>query len=136
MTRMTSADYRKQFLKTVRPRTKRSKYRNEVVVVDGVKYHSKKEQLRHEALKLLERAKQIRDLKLQVAYELAPPVKLEGEARTKPALRYIADFEYFDIRTGKTITEDVKSPATRDTPLYRAKKHLMKTVHNIDIREV
>lgn len=136
MTRMTSADYRKQFLKTVRPRTKRSKYRNEVVVVDGILYHSEKEQRRHEALKLLERAKQICDLKLQVAYELAPAVKLEGEERTKPALRYIADFEYYDIKTGKTITEDVKSPETRKTALYRTKKHLMKSVHNIDIREV
>lgn len=136
MTRMTSADYRKKFLKAVRPRAKRSKYRNNVVVVDGITYHSEKEQRRHEALKLLERAKQISDLKLQVAYELAPAVKLEGESRTKPALRYVADFEYFDVVAGKTITEDVKSPATRDTPIYRAKKHLMKTVHNIDIREV
>jgi hypothetical protein len=77
---------------------------------------------------------EIQDLKCQVKFELAPKVKIEGEKRAKPALRYFADFTY--LSNGKLIVEDVKSAATRKLPSFRNKKHLMKTVHDIDIREV
>jgi hypothetical protein len=37
---------------------------------------------------------------------------------------------------GKTVVEDVKSPATVKLPEYRIKKALMKAVHDVDIQEV
>jgi len=61
-------------------------------------------------------------------------VKLEGEKRAKPELRYFADFTY--IENGAFVVEDVKSAVTRKLQSYRNKKHLMKTVHDIDIKEV
>jgi hypothetical protein len=58
-------------------------------------------------------------------------VVLDG--KTKPAVRYIADFVY--IRDGRQVVEDAKSPHLRKDPVYRLKKHLMKSVHGIDIVE-
>ena len=43
---------------------------------------------------------------------------------------------YFDNRSGKTVVEDVKSAITKKDKVYRLKKHLMKTVHDIDILEI
>lgn len=64
--------------------------------------------------------------------ELAPAVRLHGEKRLKPALRYVADFRYyyFDPRLGHFVVEDTKG---RDTPVSRIKRHLMKSVHGIDV---
>ena len=78
---------------------------------------------------------EIYSLEHHTKFELAPKIKLEGEKRAKPALRYFADFTYYNI-TGEYIVEDVKSEATRKKDSYRNKKHLMKTVLNIDVREV
>lgn len=112
---------------------KGSKYRSEKVVVDGETFDSKKEFSRWTQLKIMERAGVIHDLKRQVAFELQPAVKLDGERRKKPAMRYFADFVY--IQDGERVVEDVKSEATRRLPAYRTKKHLMATVHSINIRE-
>ena len=77
---------------------------------------------------------EISELKCQVKFVLAPKVKLEGEKRAKPELRYYADFTY--LSNGALIVEDVKSAITRKLASYRNKKHLMKTVHDIDIKEI
>lgn len=111
-----------------------SKYGNEKVTDGADKYDSKKEQRRHLELLLLERGGQLAELRRQVSFELAPSVHLAGEARKKPALRYFADFTY--QRGGQLVVEDAKSDGTRTKEAYRIKKHLMKTVHNIDIMEV
>lgn len=113
---------------------KPSKYRSETVEVDGIKHDSKKEAGRWGELLQLERAGKITELKRQVAFVLAPAVLLAGEARKKPALRYYADATY--MLGGQLVVEDTKSAPTRKTAIYRAKKHLMATVHNIHIREV
>jgi hypothetical protein len=102
-----------------------SKYRN--VKTDG--YSSKKEARRAAELQLLEKGKAITDLQEQFTFVLAPAVVLNG--RRKPALKYIADFVYFE--NGKLVVEDVKGIKT---PVYRIKQHLMATVHNIQIREI
>lgn len=73
---------------------------------------------------------------LQVKFVLAKGVKLAGETRKKPDLRYVADFVYVDAATGETIVEDVKSNATRKLAAYRNKKHLMKVIYKLDINEV
>lgn len=113
---------------------RRSKYGNTRVEQNGQKFDSGKEARRWLVLKQMESQGLISDLRRQVAFELAPAVRLEGEKRKKPALRYIADAVY--TQDGKVIVEDVKSAITRANPLYRAKKHLLKTVHGLDIKEI
>lgn len=113
---------------------KPSKYRNEKVEVDGVRHDSKKEARRWQQLQMMEKAGQITGLKRQVAFELAPGVKFRNSPRAKPALRYVADAVY--VRDGETIIEDCKSPPTRQSPIYRAKKHLMLSVLGLEITEL
>ena len=110
-----------------------SKYRN--IKTNG--YSSKREAARAAELKLMERAGHISGLREQVVYVLAPSVVIQG--RKRPELRYVADFVYWEIpkaRTGwaggKEIIEDVKGILT---PVYRIKRHLMMSVHGIEIRE-
>lgn len=114
----------------------KSIYINKKVVVDGIKFDSKKEARRYQALLLLQRAGEIRDLELQPKFELVKGVKFSGDARAKPAVRYFADFAYTDVLTGKRIVEDVKSPATKKNPAYRMKKHMMLAIHGVEIKEV
>lgn len=112
---------------------KRSKYSSEKVEQSGVKFDSKKEARRWAELELMQAAGQISDLQRQVPFVLAPAVKLMGEKRTKPAIRYWADMTF--IQDGKLIVVDVKSAPTRKLPAYRMKRHLLKTVHGLDIHE-
>lgn len=110
---------------------KRSKYRNQPQVVDGVRFDSKRELKRWQELRLLERAHKIGSLERQVVYVLAPAVRLVGEKRLKPAIRYVADFRYFDADKGVFVIEDAKGS---ETDVSRLKRHLMKSVHGIDVR--
>lgn len=112
----------------------RPKYRNQKVKVNGVTFDSKTEYERYLALKMLEKAGKIKDLKTQVKFELVKGVRFQNEKRKKPALTYIADFTY--IKDGELIVEDVKSAITRENGVYRIKKHLMMAIHNIEIIEV
>lgn len=113
---------------------KPAKYRNRKVIQGDQVFDSAKEARRWAVLEQMQSAGQIQELRRQVAFELAPAVKLMGENRTKPALRYVSDFTY--LRDGKRTIEDIKSPATRKLAIYRAKAHLMKTVLGLDIHEV
>lgn len=111
-----------------------SKYRNTKVEVDGVKFDSRAEARRFATLQALQKAGYIAGLRHQVVYTLAPGVKIEGESRARPPLRYVADFEYAERRKDgsiKVIVEDVKGV---QTPAFRIKRHLMKTVFNIDVK--
>ena len=112
-----------------------SKYRNHRVEVGSLKFDSKLEQRRHAELLLLQRAGEIRDLRVQVRYELAPAVRYEGAKRLTPALCYWADAVYFDVRKGCEIIEDTKSEGTKDVRVYLMKKHLMKALLGLDIFE-
>jgi hypothetical protein len=111
---------------------KASKHGNVKVEVDGIKFDSKREAARHLHLLMLLRAGMISDLKLQVPFVLQPAVVLDG--RKKPALRYFADFTY--LENGVFVVCDAKSPHLRKNSVYRAKKHLMKSVLDLDILEV
>lgn len=108
---------------------KQSKYHNKTVTVDGIKFDSKKEAVRYRELSLLERAKAIKDLSLQVKFELIP--KQKGER----ACDYIADFTYYEKdQSGKwqLVVEDCKGVKT---DVYKIKRKLMLYIHNIKIRE-
>lgn len=110
------------------------KYQNKKVEFDGLKFDSKKEMGRYILLKEWQDSGLIEDLKTQSAFVLAESVKFENEPRRKPAVKYVADFTY--LQDGKLIVEDVKSSMTRSLPVYRLKKHLMKSVLNLEIHEV
>ena len=110
----------------------RKKYGNTACQVGAESYRSKRERDRHQALLLLQRAGKIVGLIREVPFELAPGVKIDGEARKRPALRYVADFVYSDVQTGAVVVEDAKG---MPTPVYRLKKHLMATTHGIHVRE-
>jgi hypothetical protein len=109
----------------------RSKFNAKPQVVDGVRFDSKRELQRWNYLLTLTSVGKVAQLERQVAYELAPSVTLHGEKRKKAALRYVADFRYYDVDLGCFIVEDAKG---RDTPVSRIKRHLMKSVHGIDVR--
>jgi len=109
------------------------KYRNKKVVdAGGMKFDSGGERDRWAELVLLAASGAITDLRRSVPFVLAPACDL-GEKRRKPALRYLADFTYREA--GVLVVEDFKSDITRKQPVYRVKKHLMRTVHGILIRE-
>jgi hypothetical protein len=109
------------------------KYRSKPCTVGAEKYRSQRERDRHQELLLLQRAGQITGLVREVSFELAPKVKIVGEDRARPALRYVADYVYSDVRTGRVVVADAKG---MPTPVYRVKKHLMKAVHGVDILEL
>ena len=134
---MSVEKYRREILKqSDKPKTaKRNKFNAQKIELDGMTFDSKKEHKRYIELKAMQQRGEIFGLEHHTKFELAPKTKLEGEKRAKPALRYFADFTYYMI-SGKYIVEDVKSTATRKLASYRNKKHLMKTVFNIDVREV
>jgi len=119
-----------------KPKYKASKYRNVKTTVDGITYDSAKEARRHQELLLMERAGLIHGLERQKPFVLVKSVVLDG--RKKPAIRYFADFYYRICVNGEysLFVEDTKSPITRKDPLYRAKKHMMKAFHDIEITEV
>ena len=102
---------------------KKSKFNNIKTVIDGITFDSKREAKRYSELKILERCNIISDLKLQVSYVLIPAQK--GGLRNELALKYIADFTYFDNELNKQIILDVKGVKT---PIYIAKRKMMKSL--------
>lgn len=112
---------------------KNAKYRNTQTRIGDEKYASKREADRHQELLLLEKAGHITGLTREVPFELAPKIRIDGEARTRPPIRYRADFVYSDVASGRVIVEDAKG---RPTPVYRLKKHLLAVVHGIHVIEV
>lgn len=122
------------------------KYNNKKIIVDGIKFDSKKEAARYQELKSLERAGVIHDLQRQVKYVLIPAqyettseVYAKGKEKGKPKkgkliereCAYYADFVY--CHSGHTIVEDTKGMKTPD---YIIKRKLMLYLHNIRIVEL
>jgi hypothetical protein len=97
---------------------KSHKYGAKPTTVDGKRFASKREARRYAELKLLEQGGKIAGLQTQVRYRLVQVV------------HYVADFVYQD--NGQTGVEDVKGYKSRE---YKAKKKLMASQHEIEIRE-
>lgn len=96
---------------------KRHKYGAKPVIIDGIKFPSKREGARWCALRLLERAGEIRDLERQVRiplYGRDGPLKSASGRQ----LVYVADFCYLDVCKGLEVIEDAKGYAT-DTYLLK-----------------
>jgi len=109
---------------------KKRPHNNRIVITDDGRFDSQGELERWQQLKLLAAAGEITELRRQVPYVIAPAARING--RMRPARKWIADAVYVD-RAGKTIVEDYKG---RITPVYTLKRHLMMTVHGIEILEV
>lgn len=97
----------------------KSKYHARKTEVDGVLFDSVKESERYRTLKLLERAGEIKNLKLQPRFLLQEPFMCDGKRERK--IEYVADFQY--ERNGRIVIEDVKSSPTR-TQAYKIKRKL------------
>lgn len=108
---------------------KRNKYNAKKTWVDGVKFDSKKEAARYIQLKADADSGKISNLRLQVSYELIPKLTING--KTQRAIKYIADFVYFDTAHDVEICEDCKGMIT---DIFKIKYRLMKMIHNIDIK--
>jgi hypothetical protein len=109
---------------------KRSKYNNKKTTLFGITFDSKAEADRYLVLKADYQAARIRELERQKVFILAPSVVVQG--RKRPPLKYIADFTYLRA-DGTLVVEDVKGVVTDS---YRIKRHLMMSVHGIEIQEV
>jgi len=111
---------------------RRHKYNAKKTIVDGITFDSKREAARYQELKLLERAGEIRNLKLQPRYVLQDSFRKNGV--THRAITYVADFEYIDNQTNTVVVEDVKG---KKTAVYNLKKKLFeKKYQNLSIREI
>lgn len=111
---------------------KGSKFHNEPVTVDGVKYDSRGEASRMAFLKLLERAGKINGLQYHKKFELIPAIteevvehlKTKDKIVTKTvqtARYYEADFTYTIVATGEEVVEDFKG---METDLFKFKAAL------------
>lgn len=94
--------------------------------VQGRTFDSKAEATRYVELRLLEDAKEIRDLECQPRFPLVVNGIHCGE--------YRADFGYV-TKAGEHVTEDVKSLATK-TQAYRLKAKLVGALYGIKIVEI
>jgi len=113
----------------------RSKYNAKKTLVDGIIFDSAAEAYRYKELKLLEKAGEICDIRLQVPYTFS----LKG----KKIFTYYADFVYAKYRQHalalviplppELIIEDVKG---MKTAIYRLKKKLIEAQHGITITEI
>lgn len=100
------------------------KYGNRPTIVDGIRFHSKKEAKRYIELKLLESTGLIENLILQKRF----PILINGVK----ICTYVADFVYYDVEQDRFIVEDVKGYRTAE---YEIKKELMLAINQISILE-
>ena len=114
--------------------TNKNKYNNQKIIIDGKTFDSKLEGERYKQLKLLQKDKEIKNLKTQVVYLLKPSYLKNGK-RIR-AINYIADFTYWDCKKKKIIIEDVKSIATK-TKEYTLKKKMFEYQYkDLEITEI
>jgi hypothetical protein len=111
---------------------KKSKYGNIKTVVDGIRFDSQGEGARYSFLKRQLSAGKIRNLRLQVPYELTSKIAKTDTAKAVQAMKYKADFVYINVSTGLEVVEDFKGRLTQE---YKLKRKLMRDKHDIEIYE-
>ena len=123
----------------------KSKYGNKKTFVDGIRFDSIKEAKYYIYLRELADKGRIRNLQLQVPFEILPAIEEERVVHLKtkdkvemkkvqPSVHYIADFVYEE--DGRQVVVDVKSEATRMKDTYILKKKMMRALLGITIQEV
>lgn len=109
----------------------RSKYFSRKVVVDGIKFDSKRESEYYLKLKELEKEGKIKDLELQKEFVLQDKFKIGNKTRRE--ITYRADFCYVTTDDDKLHTVDVKGFRTE---VYRLKKKLFEYKYGVELEEV
>lgn len=104
---------------------KKNKYGNTKVMLDGMRFDSKREADRYLELKLLRDAGEITGLRIQP--------HLPCDVNGMHVCTYIADFAYTKRNDSRETFEDAKG---HRTALYILKKKLVKACHGIDVEEV
>lgn len=99
------------------------KYNAQAIEVDGHRFDSKREARHYVELRLRQRAGEISELEVHVAYRLEVNGSLIGY--------YYADFVFKE--KSKLVVADSKGSRT---PVYQLKKKLMKALHDIEILEL
>jgi len=102
-----------------------NKYHNQPVVVDGIRFASKREARRWLELRELEKAGVIRNLRRQVKY----PLSVNGQL----ICTYIGDFSYVEAASGREHLEDAKGVRTA---VYLLKRRLLLALRGIRIEEI
>lgn len=102
--------------------TNKNKYRNYRIIINGIKYDSKKEYDRHSILKIKEKAGEISELKF---HEPCMNIILQEN----PQIKYEPDFCY--IENNIYIIEDVKGYQTKEFKLK--KKMIINKLNNNEI---
>lgn len=106
-----------------------SKYGNRRTVVDNISFASAKEARRYAELKLLERAGEITDLRLQPRF----PLKVNDALVTT----YVADFAYRHTFHGAIMAQEIIEDAKGfRTDVFIIKSRLFAAIHGFQIREV
>lgn len=112
--------------KTLLQKPKKAKYRNVRVVIDGIKFDSKREGAYYAELKIRERAGEVSAVELQTPFALVGP---DGTLIST----YKADFCFWDHTADRFRVIDVKGVETKE---FRMKKRLMKSLKGIEIEVV
>lgn len=112
---------------------RRNKYNAKKIKIDGHTFDSTREAERYRKLKLLEKAKEIRNLELQPRFLLQDKFK-DKTGTTHRKIEYVADFMYVD-KDDKKIVEDVKGVMT---DVYKLKKKLFLNLYDnqYDFKEI
>lgn len=109
-----------------------NKYRNQKITIDGIIFDSLKEGGRYRVLKLLVKAKEIKDLELQKKFELQPAYT-NANGKHIRAINYLADFYYYDNKLRCYVVEDTKGFRT---DVYKIKKKMFEYKYNAIIKEL
>jgi len=113
------------------PRPVRKKHGNIETTVDGIKFASKLEAWRYGELLLMERAGAIRDVRIQVPFELQPAFR-DSAGKAIRAIHYIADFVYYEGEA--CVVEETKG---HQTDVSRIKMKMLKRNYPyLDVRMI
>ena len=110
---------------------KKNKYNNTKVEYKGIKFDSIKEMKHYQLLEYLQKIGEIKELKLQVPFELIPKYKINNKTVRKCV--YLADFTYITTKDDKLHVIDTKGFRT---DVYRLKKKLFEYKYGVEVEEV
>lgn len=105
---------------------KRSKYRNEPVIIDGRRYASRREAEYCESLILLEKAGKIGGLEFQRRFQVLGP---KGDL----VCTYVADASFWDHEQDRFRVIDVKGV---ETAVFKLKRKLIRAFLDIEVEVV
>ena len=108
------------------------KFKNQPVEVDGHRFPSKREARYYQELRYRERAGEVHNIELQPVF----PIVIDGEPvryRSGRALKYTADFRFYDRLQRRTRVVDSKG---HPTEAYKLRRALVEHIYGIEVEEV